>query len=148
MVMILLLGVCSGAWAKSPRDVVVDYAWEIYNYTWTTSYTIPRYNGSNPKTVTGTIKGIPYTYANMVSFQTYKALSNSDRETVYSSNSMKYGMVCATLVTDCIRQGFPSSGLPLLNMTMFHKSRYSNLYTNLVSSVSDSIFNYDHTLEQ
>ena len=31
---------------------------------------------------------------------------------------------------------------------MFHKSRYSSAYTNLVSSVSSSVFNYDHTKDQ
>ena len=149
--MMLLFGVmCAGALA-GPRDDVVNYAWQIWNYTWTTNSTVPRYNydpRNGPATVTGTIRGVPYTYANMVSFSEYKALSATDKGTVYSSNSMKYGMVCATLVTDCIRQGFPSRNLPLLNMVMFHKSRNSGSYTGLISSVSDAVFNYDHTQAQ
>ncbi|MBQ7168695.1 MAG: putative Ig domain-containing protein [Synergistaceae bacterium] len=150
VVMLLLTCICPGAWA-GPRDDVVNYAWQIWNYTWTTSSTVPRYNydsRNGPATVTGTIKGVPYTYVNMISFSEYKALSVADKGTVASSNSMKYGMVCATLVTDCIRQGFPSRNLPLLNMVMFHKSRYSSSYTGLVSSVSDAVFNYDHTKAQ
>ena len=151
LLLMLLFGVmCAGALA-GPRDDVVNYAWQIWNYTWTTNSTVPRYNydpRNGPATVTGTIRGVPYTYANMVSFSEYKALSATDKGTVYSSNSMKYGMVCATLVTDCIRQGFPSRNLPLLNMVMFHKSRNSGSYTGLISSVSDAVFNYDHTQAQ
>ena len=141
MLVMLLCLMSSGAFAEL-RDDVVNYAYEIYNYTWTTSKTIPRYHADGQTTVTGTIQGIPYTFANMVSFQVYKALSNSERETVYSSSSMKYGMVCATLVTDCIRQGFPYSSLPLDNGTMFHKRSYKGL----VSSVSDAIYDYNHEL--
>ncbi|MBQ7545221.1 MAG: putative Ig domain-containing protein [Synergistaceae bacterium] len=147
-VILLLLCLCSTVWAKTPRDAAVDYAYQIYNYTWSVKHSIPRYHADkNPTAVSGTIKGIPYTYANMVSFAEYKALSNADKGIVYGG-SMKYGMVCATLVTDCIRQAFWDRELPLLHTVMFHKSRYSSAYTKLVSSVSSAIFNNDHTCEQ
>ena len=99
------------------RNKVAQYAYEILNYPWTTNATIARYKG-NPNTTTGTIHGVPY--ANNMTFQAYKALEPSDKEK-RNGNQMYYGMVCASFVTDCIRQGFLPTRLPFDGTCLFHK---------------------------
>lgn len=93
---------------KSPRDKVVDYAYEILNYTWTTDGYIVLHDGTacpeevngkpsfTPTVVKGTIKGIPYTLSSNgngggaeKTFSEYKELSDYERKLV--SNRYWYG---------------------------------------------------------
>ena len=134
------------------RDKVVAYAHEILDYEWETNGYVLLYtkqatkNGdsitftynntdSTPMVATGRIKGLPYTLqcgggVQEMSFTSYKSLSEADKLTVsgqYSYNggtriSMKYGMACATFVTDCIIQGMPEKGLSRSTSTYFHNN--------------------------
>lgn len=142
----------------SARDKVVAYARQILNYTWQTSgYILLHYSGYSPSTnsdgslsittpivATGTVRGIPYTLSSNntgggaeKTFSQYKALSNSDRlllSKIYNYSGrrvgMKYGMSCATFVTDCILQGLTGKGLSTYASSGIHQnSRWSQYIT-------------------
>ena len=129
------------------RDAAVAHAEEILNYTWNTSDYIllyyrgyapsgsgfPTFNGSLPIVVTGRVKGIPYSLSANgngaeKTFAQYKALSASDKREIsgiytYSGGSrvsMKYGMSCATFVSDSILHGLTGKGLSVGHVTTFH----------------------------
>ena len=137
------------------RQAVVDYAYNVYNYTWSTSGNIlVYYNGYNPTTtsisdtvnpvvVSGTVRGIPYSLSANgdgaeKTFSAYKSLSSSEKLLLsnrYSYNggyrvSMKYGMSCATFVTECMLQGLPGKGLSTYAVTNIHsQSKWKNYIT-------------------
>ena len=138
MIMAVLFGaVCSGAFA-GPREVVVNYAYDIYNFTWTADESILLHNmGGKTIPAGSTIRGIPYTlYGTGDSFETYKQLIEDNKKginndlyeratyTIWTGatrTSMKRGMACAMFVTNCIRQGFlPSVQLSLQPAVEFH----------------------------
>ena len=142
LVMMLLCVMCPAGWAKSPRDVVVDYAWEVYNFTWTADKPILLHN-TNTWIPAGKIRGIPYTLNwTQNTFEEYKQLIQDNKAgnnnglyntSTYSigkddngntiwRTSMTYGMACAAFVTDCIAKGFlPDVSLPKDATTGFHK---------------------------
>lgn len=134
---------------STAREKVADYAYKILNEKWTTNSSIRRWKGS-PAATTGTIYGVPYSYgggntSNILSFAAWKNLPLSSKEKiVYNSNygvyEMQYGMVCASLVTDCIMQGFPdAAGLNLDHEINFNKR---GKYPNWVSAGSASYESY------
>lgn len=152
------------------RQTVVTHAYKVYEKSWTTDgYILLYYNGYNPSddsivvdesihpvVVTGNVRGIPYTLSSNntgggeeKSFEDYFNLSASDRlllSNKYTYNggsrvSMKYGMSCATFVTDCIRQGLPrTSSNQLLNTyasTNIHESAAYKKYITKGSADND-----------
>lgn len=121
------------AWS-GPRDVVVNYAEEIFNYRWTTSGRIYLHkNATWGDYKEGEIRGIPYTLSSgQLTFKQYKNLSDNERLLINGS-SMKYGMACAAFVTDCIRQGFNES-LPMDTLTLFHKRGSWNGHVSSINS--------------
>ena len=171
-----ILAACSSAWADSPRDTVVNYAWEVYNFTWTADKPILLHNTST-WIPAGQIRGIPYTLnGTQTSYEDYKALidqykggtnnglydtatysigKDANGNTIWRT-SMKYGYACAAFVTDCIRKGFPASaGLTRRNATQFHlKAGWSERVTEGSRNnesysklkKGDYLDNYDHVI--
>ena len=137
---------------------ILDYKWTTNGYIllYYNQYN-PAYKSNGeidfryaiPVVAKGTIQGIPYTLSkngngggDEKTFDEYKALPASDKLKVsniyvYEDGkatynglrvSMKYGMSCATFVTDCIRQGL--SGAKVQHLTTFHNtSSYSGKIT-------------------
>lgn len=158
LIMLAVMGFAGQAWS-SARDNVVAHAESILNYTWYSSKPILLYyNGYNPYenpdgslnittpvVATGTIRGIPYTLSSNntgggaeKTFSQYKALSAADKSTLskiytYGNGkriSMKYGMSCATFVTDCILQGLTGKGLSVYSNIHIHRqSGWKNYIT-------------------
>ena len=136
---------------------ILNYTWNASGYVllYNNNYNPARksdgsidFRYSIPYVAKGTIHGIPYTLSSNggggaeKTFEQYKALSMNDKLAVsdiytYSPGSstfsglrvsMKYGMSCATFVTDCIRQGL--SGAEVGHLTNFHTmSSYSGKIT-------------------
>ena len=130
------------------RNKAAQYAYEIFNYEWQTDKKIRLYGSGGTYLAdyaTGTIRGVPYAlHHNIMSFAEFKS-ENTDR-------SESTGMVCATLVTECIMQGFSKEdGLNISHTAFFHKTRYTPNWHNYISSASEinnsssGIWKYDHT---
>ena len=119
--MLLLVYAVPEASAKSRRDIVVEYAWKIYNFEWTATQPILLHNMGGTKVPAGRIRGIPYTlYGTGYTFKEFQKLiasseagENTDLYKIVTYDiwtgakrtSMKCGMACAMFVTDCILQG-------------------------------------------
>lgn len=167
---------------SNPREKVVSYAYEVLNYEWETpanqyvllyynayspsSYNGLNFDGANPVVATGRIRGIPYTlgYGNIqeTPFASYKALSASDKVTIgdiYSYGgsrvSMKYGMSCATFVTDCMRQGLGISIATHADTGIENASGWKNYVTTCSTNTDadyrklqkgDYLYTYSHVM--
>ena len=138
---------------SAARNKVAKYAYDILNYEWTATSEVLGYRGrdnsgnyiSPYRYSAGTkIQGIPYTDYYMKSFQDYQNLDSSSKSSKLNSYKMQYGMVCATLVTDCIRQGFSDIVLYIDNQCLFHK-RGTWGANRIISSVSDNIWWSNHS---
>lgn len=158
LMMCMVLAFAGQAWC-GPRDDAVNHAYEVLNYQWYTSGYVLLYsstfgpqinNGvltfsSTPYVATGNVRGIPYSLSKSgdgggdeKTFEAYKNLTMSDKlqksnRYWYGSSykvSMRYGMSCATFVTDCILQGMPNNGLYIYPLTNFHKQ---NIWQNYVT---------------
>jgi len=117
----------------------------LYNKNYSPTYSNGTFSMNTPYIVSGTIRGIPYTLSSNntgggaeKTYSLYKNLSDAEKTAIskiytYSSGnriSAKYGMSCATFVTDCIRQGFPNTSLSTYALTNFHtNSSWSKLIT-------------------
>jgi len=129
--------------AWSPREAVAEYARKIHDFVWTLDEGVvlmynknyhPRTNGRRlvfdgwqPYVACGTVRGVPYSlsiFSNGLEtpFSIYQRLSDEERGELawiygYYKNgdrlSAKYGMSCATMVSECMQQGFPDEELPL-----------------------------------
>ena len=141
------------------RQAVVAHAESILNYTWPAVNSILLYYNAyspytsggelkfsrSPVTAKGMIRGIPYTLSSNntgggqeKTFSQYKALSTANKSAlsnIYKYDggnriSMKYGMSCATFVTDCILQGLTGTGLSSYALTNIHaQSGWRNYIT-------------------
>ncbi len=144
----MVLAFSGQAWCDW-RDDAVSYAYEMLNYTWYTDGYILLHNGSSgpwasgstlnfsstPYVATGNVRGIPYTLSSNntgggseKSFSDYKSLSASEKLEVskiysYDGNriGMRYGMSCASFVTDCIAHGLTGRGLYRYPVTSIHR---------------------------
>ncbi len=123
-----------------------------------------------PYVVYGTVRGIPYSLSSYgngreVTYPAYLELSLPERSEVaniykYRNKgeriSMRYGMSCATFLTDCLRQGFTENPPPLMDgvTTMMSDLRWKKYFTfgkrgwkdfdNL--QTADFLFNADHVI--
>ena len=123
-----------------------------------------------PYVVYGTVRGIPYSlsiYGNgqEMIYPKYLELSMAERSEIaniykYRNNgeriSMRYGMSCATFLSDCLRQGFPDDPPPVLNgvTTLMSDVQWKKYFTfgkrgwkdyeNL--RTADFLFNDDHVM--
>lgn len=179
MVIVLLLSIRTGALAKSARDIVIKYAQEIYDFKWTATSPILLHN-TNTWIPAGEIRGVQYTlYWSQNTFNEYKQLikdseageDNGLYDTATYSiewdkngnpitwrTSMKYGMACATFVTDCIKQGFSpyNINLPKKTQTYFHND--GDIWKNYITvgdttneayaelQKGDYLDNYNHVI--
>ena len=140
-----LAGEAAGDAEAEARRRVVEYAEQIYNYTWEIpedQYLLiynrnyyPETNGFRivftapawpPFVVSGTVRGVPYTLSSYgngreTTFAEYKDMTLDQRLEIaniyqYASYgtriSARYGMSCATFLTECMRQGFDEDNAP------------------------------------
>ena len=157
------------AWAKfhehsydpkvSPmRNKVADYAYEILNYTWEATSEVLGYKGKDENgnylspykwSAGTTIYGLPYADSSIKDFREYKEkLSNSQKSEKSTEYQMKYGMVCASLVTDCIRQGFTNITLNRDDQCLFHKRGVWGTNKVIRSVPGGDIWKNDHSYEE
>ena len=103
------------------------------------------FDGVQPYVVYGTVRGVPYSlssYSNgkEMTFERYQQLTLAQRAEVanmylYPGHgqriSMRYGMSCATFLTECLRQGFPDEDLPVLRGvgTFLYENRWKRHMT-------------------
>ena len=125
---------------------------------------------TQPYVVYGTVRGIPYSlscYGNgqEMTYPAYRELSLDQRSEIadiykYRNHgkriSMRYGMSCATFVSDCLRQGFPDDPPPVMRgvITFMSDLRWKRHFTfgkrgwkdfeNL--QTADFLFKDDHVM--
>ena len=143
----------TAAQAESPapiseaRQRVVDYARQIYEYTWelpeeegvlllynmnympeTSGFRIV-FTAWQPFVAYGTLRGVPYSLSSYgngkeTTFAEYRELTTAQRIELaniyqYASYgervSTKYGMSCATFLTECMQQGYTEDQPPVLH---------------------------------
>ena len=132
-------------------QMIHDYTWELpeeegYILVYNRNYD-PAVNGNRivfrawqPYVVYGTVRGIPYSlsvYGNgrERTFEQYSQLPLEERAeiaNIYTYGkfgrriSMRYGMSCATFLSECLRQGFPDEDLPIMRgvVTLMSDARY------------------------
>ena len=123
-----------------------------------------------PYVVYGTVRGIPYSlsiYGNgrEMTYPEYLETNAGERAEIaniyqykrYGERiSMKYGMSCATFVSDCLRQGFPDDPPPIMTgvITLMSELPWKKYFTfgkrgwkdyeNL--RTADILFNDDHVM--
>ena len=133
-----------------------DYVWEQEQHDgvllmYYRNY-FPRANGnriqfvhSEPYVVYGKVRGVPYSLASYgngreMGFEDYLALNAVERGELaniykYSSYgqriSMRFGMNCATFLSDCLRQGFPQEDLPVMRgiSTLMYELKWKRHFT-------------------
>ncbi len=103
------------------------------------------FDRSQPYVVYGTVRGIPYslaTYSNGrdLTFEQYLALTDAQRAEIaniynypgYGKRiSMRYGMSCATFLSDCLRRGLQDDALPVQDgvRTLLSDTRWKKYFT-------------------
>ena len=97
-----------------------------------------------PYVVYGTVRGVPYSlsiYGNgyEMTYPRYRNLTMAERAEIaniykYKNNgeriSMKYGMSCATFLSDCLRQGFRADAPPVITgvITLMSDLRWKKFF--------------------
>ena len=137
------LSVHDYVWEQSEEDGVILLYYRNY---------FPRTNGNRivfdinpPYVVYGTVRGVPYSLASYgngreMGFREYLELSNESRGELaniyqyagYGKRiSMRYGVNCATFLSDCLKQGFAEEDLPIMRgvRTLLSEPRWKRHFT-------------------